>query len=139
MLNGKARAWGLRTFADWSKVWEYPWLWFNGLRSLDWSQIKMLDLGSELSPMPWFLASLGAKVTLVERDSQWLPTWEHLAKETGLKVDWRIVNDDRLPFPARSFDVVTSFSVVEHQPDKRVAINEIARVLKPEGTIRHFF
>ena len=133
MLNSKALAWGLRTFNDWSKVWEYPWLWFNGLSSLDWSQIKMLDLGSELSPMPWFLASLGATVTLVERDSQWLPTWERLAKETGLKVDWCIVNDDRLPFSARSFDLVTSFSVVEHQPDKRVAINEIARVLKPEG------
>ena len=133
MLNNKARAWGLREFTNWSKVWEYPWLWFNGLRSIDWSQIKMLDLGSELSPMPWFLASLGAAVTLVERDSQWLPTWERLAKETGLNVDWCIINDERLPFPARSFDVVTSFSVVEHQRDKSLAINDIARVLKPGG------
>lgn len=93
----------------------------------------MLDLGSELSPMPWFLASLGATVTLVGRDSQWLPAWEHLAKETGLKVDWRIVKGERLPFPARSFDLVTSFSVIEHQENKHLAINEIARVLKPEG------
>jgi SAM-dependent methyltransferase len=133
MLNGLAQTWGLRTFTDWSKIWEYPWLWFNGLYSLDWSHLKILDIGSELSPMPWFLSSLGADVTLVERDPQWLSTWERLAKETGLKVGWRIAGNERLPFLAESFDVVTSFSVIEHQQDKNMAVQEIARVLIPGG------
>ena len=132
-LNRQAGVWGLRTFSDWSKIWEYPWLWFNGLKALDWPRIRLLDLGSELSPMPWFLASLGATVTLVECDTQWMQTWERLAKETGFKVDWRVVKDERLPFPLGSFDVVTSFSVLEHQQDKRLAMNEVARVLKPGG------
>jgi 2-polyprenyl-3-methyl-5-hydroxy-6-metoxy-1,4-benzoquinol methylase len=133
MLNSHAGVWGLRTFINWSKIWEYPWLWFNGLNSLDWSRIKVLDLGSELSPMPWLLASLGASVTLVEQDDQWLPQWQRLAEETGFKVDWRIVKDERLPFQSGSFDVVTSFSVLEHQCNKHLAIDEVARVLKPGG------
>jgi ubiquinone/menaquinone biosynthesis C-methylase UbiE len=83
--------------------------------------------------MPWFLASLGAQVTLVEKDAQWVSTWERLVKETGLGVEWRILPDEHLPFPERYFDVVTSCSVIEHQTDKVLAIAQASRVLKPAG------
>jgi SAM-dependent methyltransferase len=95
--------------------------------------MKLLDLGSELSPVPWFLGTLGATVTLVERDSQWLPTWEYLARKAGFKPEWQIVEDERLPFSDGFFDVVTSFSVIEHQQHKPLAIEEISRVLKSGG------
>jgi len=133
MVNNIASMWGLRQFVDWSKVWEYPWLWFNGLQDVTSFQMKVLDIGSELSPMPWFFASLGAHVTLVESNTQWIPTWERIVKETSLNVEWFIAHDEHLPFPQRHFDVVTSFSVIEHQSDKRRAIDEVARVLKPGG------
>jgi SAM-dependent methyltransferase len=132
-MNAFADRMDLRTFTDWSKVWEYPWLWFNALEKMDWTGKTVLDLGSEKSPMPWYLASLGARVTLIECDPQWIPTWERLRTETGLDVDWHIVDSELLPFSDRSFDVVTSFSVIEHQPDKQRAIDEVSRVLKPGG------
>jgi SAM-dependent methyltransferase len=132
-LNKFAAEWGLRQYANWSKVWEYPHLWFAGLDRVDWQNVRVLDLGSELSPMPWFLASLGAKMVIVERDSRNIPAWEAIRKKTGLPVDWYILDDDVLPFENCSFDVVTSFSVIEHQKDKKTAINEIARVLKKNG------
>ncbi len=40
-----------------------------------------------------------------------------------------------LPFPDRSFDHVIAAEVLEHIPDDRTAIQEIARVLKPGGTL----
>ena len=132
-LNCFSQRLGLRRFTNWSKIWEYPWLWFNGLECVDWANVRLLDLGSELSPMAWFLASLGAKVTLIEADDQWFHSWEEVRKNTGLSVDWKITHDEHLPFPNKSFDVVTSFSVIEHQRDKRLAIDEIVRVLKPKG------
>jgi SAM-dependent methyltransferase len=132
-LNCFSQRLSLRQFTNWSKIWEYPWLWFNGLEYIDWANVRLLDLGSELSPMAWFLASLGAHVTLVETDDQWVPAWEDVRENTGLSVDWHIIHDERLSFPANSFDVVTSFSVIEHQRDKRLAIDEIIRVLKPKG------
>jgi 2-polyprenyl-3-methyl-5-hydroxy-6-metoxy-1,4-benzoquinol methylase len=133
LLNTLAAKWNLRQFTNWSKIWEYPWLWFNGLSQMNWKGSSLLDLGSELSPMPWFLASLGANVTLVETDQQWVPKWERLCDETGLEVKWKIAPVETLPFEDESFDAVTSFSVIEHQKDKVTAVNEAVRVLKPGG------
>ena len=40
-----------------------------------------------------------------------------------------------LPFASETFDLVTCFLVMPHVPDDRVALTELARVLKPGGTL----
>ena len=134
-MNAFAAAGDLRTFTDWSKVWEYPWLWTHALEAARWPGRRLVDLGSEISPLPWFLATLGARVTLIETDAQWIPRWEALRARLKVDVDWHIVDSERLPIPDAEADVLTSFSVIEHQPDKRAAVDEVARVLKPGGTL----
>jgi len=133
VLNALASSLGLRRFTNWSKSWEYPWLWFNGLSQVDWEDTSLLDIGSELSPLPWFFSSLGANVTLVEMDAQCATIWDERKRETGLQVDWQILPDERMPFVKESFDVVTSLSVIEHQRNKAMAVDEAVRVLKPGG------
>lgn len=133
MVNAFASQFGLRTFTTWSKIWEYPWLWFAALGRIDWAGTQLMDLGSELSPMPWFLATLGAKVTLIEVDEQWIPLWQALRKRLGVNVSWHIVGSEQIPAASASVDVVSSLSVIEHQPNKRAAVDEVARVLKPGG------
>lgn len=132
-INTFAESRGLRTFTTWSNIWEYPWLWHAALADVDWAGKHVIDLGSELSPMPWFLATRGAKVTLIETDPQWLPLWEQLRSKLDVDVSWRLVKSEALPFPDASADVVTSFSVIEHQRNKEAAVSEVARVLKPGG------
>ena len=134
-MNAFATAGELRTFTDWSKVWEYPWLWEHALRDINWPGKRVVDLGSEISPMPWFLATLGARVTLIETDPQWIPRWVALRERLRVDVDWHIVDSERLPVDDAGADVLTSFSVIEHQPDKRRAVDEVARVLKPGGKL----
>jgi len=51
-LNAFAADRGLRQMTTWSKIWEYPWLWFNALASIDWRGKRVVDLGSEISPVP---------------------------------------------------------------------------------------
>jgi SAM-dependent methyltransferase len=129
--NAFAQQHGLRQFTDWSKVWEYPWLYQHGLGAIDWRGQQLVDFGSEISPMPWLLATRGARVTLIETDPQWQPLWEKLRAKLGVNVDWHLVSSEVLPLAASSADAVTSFSVIEHQPDKARAMGEIARILKP--------
>ena len=134
-MNSFATGCDLRTFTDWSKVWEYPWLWTHVLHDVHWPGQRLVDLGSEISPMPWFLATLGARVTLIETDPQWVPRWEALRARLGVDVDWHLVDSERLPLADAAADVLTSFSVIEHQPDKGRAMDEVARVLKPGGRL----
>jgi 2-polyprenyl-3-methyl-5-hydroxy-6-metoxy-1,4-benzoquinol methylase len=133
LQNTLAQSMKLRQFTNWSKVWEYPWLWFNALAHVHWPGTRLVDIGAELSPFPWFAAMLGARVTLVETDAQWVPHWTELRERTAVHIQWSIVSNESLPLDARSADVVTSFSVIEHQPDKQAAIAEVARVLRPGG------
>jgi SAM-dependent methyltransferase len=133
LQNVLAQSMGLRQFTDWSKVWEYPWLWFNALAGVHWPSAHLVDIGAELSPFPWFAAMLGARVTLIETDGQWAGHWAHLRERTATRVEWFIVDDEKLPIADGAADVVTSFSVIEHQPDKRAAMAEVARVLRPGG------
>jgi SAM-dependent methyltransferase len=129
--NAFAAKHDLREFTNWSKVWEYPWIYTHGLGKIDWSGLHLVDFGSEISPMPWILASRGAKVTLIETDRQWVDRWEKLRRDLGVDVEWKFVEGDDLPLPDQSADAVSSFSVIEHQRDKVRAVDEIARVLKP--------
>ena len=43
----------------------------------------------------------------------------------------------RMPFPDNTFDVIFSFSVLEHVMDLDAAMRECARVLKPSGIVVH--
>lgn len=41
----------------------------------------------------------------------------------------------RIPFKSNTFDLATSFDVVQSVPDDRAALREMARVLKPGGSV----
>jgi len=131
-VNAFAQTYGLRVHTDWSKVWEYPWVW-QSLSHLHFQDLKILDMGSEISPMPWFFASLGAEVTMTETDSTHLPKWQELKEAHDFSVHWDLISGPRLPMADDTFDVVTSFSVIEHIDDKQSALDEVLRVLKPGG------
>lgn len=142
-INAFAGRYDLRQFTTWSKIWEYPWL---ERRARDWVRpgARILDLGSENSPMPWRWASAGARVTMVEVNDTNVSLWsglrerftsEGLLGESGGDVDWRIVPDERLPFEDGAFSLITSFSVIEHMPDKGRAVDEAARVLRAGGKL----
>lgn len=47
--------------------------------------------------------------------------------------------DDRVPFPAATFDFVCSNQVLEHVDDLDLTVSELARVTKTDGTGVHLF
>jgi SAM-dependent methyltransferase len=46
-----------------------------------------------------------------------------------------VVDVQALPFPAESFDVLVANHMLYHVPEPRLAVREMARVLRPEGVV----
>ena len=134
-LNAFSKPLGLHQYSDFSKNWEYPWLWINGLEDLVRPGVRILDIGSELSPMPWFFASKGAEVTLMEFHGELVGHWEWIRRELNVAVNWKISEAQGLPFPDGRFNIVTSLSVIEHQPNQAEVVDELGRVLEEGGVL----
>lgn len=133
-INGFACVHGLRIHTKWSKMWEYPWTW-QYLGGLIHPCLRVLDIGSEICPMPWFFASLGAQVSMIETEGAYIAKWRDLKEKNSFNIRWDIVSGPQLPLPGNTFDLVTSYSVLEHIPDKDTALWEAIRVLKPGGLL----
>jgi 2-polyprenyl-3-methyl-5-hydroxy-6-metoxy-1,4-benzoquinol methylase len=58
------------------------------------------------------------------------------AKERGLQnISWEKADIQCLPFATSQFDTVISCETIEHVSNPRLAVNELARVLKPGGRL----
>ncbi len=132
-LNSFAYEYSLQLAVKGSRVWEYPWMWFNILRRSNLKNKIIVDLGSELSPVPWLLALMGAKLVLIGYDQKYIPLWEELNEKLNLTVQWKIFNDKIIPLPNDSVDILTCFSVEESKFNNNKTIDEIIRILKPGG------
>lgn len=83
-------------------------------------RLKILDIGGGLINRKESLQSLGL-VTVLD-----------IKKGPGVKV---VADAHQLPFPHKSFDMVTLFMVLEHLQEPRIALDQISRVLKPKGIL----
>jgi methionine biosynthesis protein MetW len=57
------------------------------------------------------------------------------ARKRGIRTHRVNVDQEPLPFPADHFDVITCLDIVEHVFEPRVLIAEVARVLRPGGSL----
>jgi SAM-dependent methyltransferase len=102
---------------------------------------RVLDLGCGGGRHAFEAARLGARVVALDTDPAELgrvtATFAAMAEAGELPegASGRAVTGDatRIPFPDATFDKVIAAEVLEHLPADQVAINELARVLRPGG------
>lgn len=133
-INRMARGNSLQEYTTYSRVWEYPWVWSH-LEALKGQSIAVLDIGSERSPFPWFLAMQGFRLILSDVSGRYWHVWRRASRELGVAVRRLVLDAQNLALPTASVDVYLSVSVVEHVPDKEKVIAEAARVLRPGGLL----
>ncbi|HTD58791.1 MAG TPA: methyltransferase domain-containing protein [Solirubrobacteraceae bacterium] len=96
----------------------------------DLTGVSLLDAGCGTGLFSQAACRRGAAVTSMD-------VGEGLLAEVAKKCDsTRVVGDARaLPFEDRAFEVVVCTEVIEHVPDPTSAVVELARVLRPGGTL----
>jgi ubiquinone/menaquinone biosynthesis C-methylase UbiE len=94
---------------------------------------KALDIGCGVGFVARYLGSTyGMEVHGVDVDPEQIKTaGEYSGESEGLH--FAVADTTQLPFEDDSFDLVLSFMVIHHVGDWRRALDEVGRVLKPEG------
>ncbi|HET6460294.1 MAG TPA: class I SAM-dependent methyltransferase [Syntrophales bacterium] len=94
---------------------------------------NILEVGCGMGTDALMFAREGFKVTGLDITPAHLVLAEKLFNLYYARGTFLEGNAEALPFPDNTFDCVYSFGVLHHTPDTGKAINEIRRVLVPQG------
>lgn len=94
---------------------------------------KILEVGCGTAFVSLYFAKRGYQTTSLDINSFILRTAKENFKKEGKKGQFVVGDAEKLPFLKNTFDVVTSFGLLEHFEDPTQAISEMVRVLKPGG------
>ncbi|MEM9438031.1 MAG: bifunctional 2-polyprenyl-6-hydroxyphenol methylase/3-demethylubiquinol 3-O-methyltransferase UbiG [Pseudomonadota bacterium] len=100
---------------------------------VDWDGRKVLDLGCAGGFMAEALAERGATVTGIDPAADAIQAARAHALGNGITYDVGV--GEALPYDDASFDHVVCVDVLEHVQDLHQVCREVARVLKPGGTL----
>jgi ubiquinone/menaquinone biosynthesis C-methylase UbiE len=99
----------------------------------DW---RMLDIATAAGHTALAFAPHVANVIATDLTREMLTEATKLAAERGVgNVEFREADAEALPFPDGSFDLVTCRIAAHHFPNVPAFVAEVARVLKPGGTL----
>lgn len=85
-----------------------------------------------------YFAMKGADVVSVDRDKRAIDIAKGKLAKQNIKVEVKLADARALPFLKNTFDIVTSFSAIEHMKkdeDRLKAVEEMVRVVKPRGCV----
>jgi SAM-dependent methyltransferase len=97
---------------------------------------SVLDAGCGGGGMPLSFAEEARQVVGIDLAPRFTDAGHRLAAERGLRnLHFTRADGQALPFADASFDMVLSHAVIEHVADAARYMRELARVLKPGGTM----
>lgn len=100
---------------------------------------RVLEIGCGRGGLAVWLARRGvppAKIVAADFARAALSKAQGFARANGLDgIYWQAMDIGHIAFADASFDTVFSCETIEHVPDPRGALGEIARVLKPAGRL----
>lgn len=99
----------------------------------DWTGKQVLDLGCGGGFMSEALAARGASVIGIDPSEQAIKAAQRHAEAGAMGVKYLVGRGEDLSFPPASFDIVVCVDVLEHVENLNLVLDEITRVLRPEG------
>ena len=119
------------------RLWEYVWIYkVLGLAN---GGLELLDLGGPGTHLSILTAMAGSQVTSLDVNPDFVEAAQDCGRSLKLQTLHPCVGDmrDLSRFPDASFDAIVCCSVLEHLTgaDQKLALSEMARVLKPGGRV----
>ena len=94
---------------------------------------QLLEIGCGMGTDLIQLARRNLKVTGIDLTEEGITLAKKRFDLYNLPAELKIDDAENLSFGDNTFDVVYSFGVLHHTPDTQKSINEVRRVLKPDG------
>ena len=96
---------------------------------------RFLDIGCNWGRWSISATRMGYQVSAIDPNPAAILAARRVAMQLGLEIDYRSGSSQVIPYAEATFDVVFSYSVLQHLAKERVTatIAEIDRVLKPGG------
>lgn len=112
---------------------EYP---IPELRLPDGQGRSFLELGCNWGRWCVSAARRGYRVVGIDPSLEGVLAAKRVAETLGVEAEYVVADARHLPFPDGSFDVIFSYSVLQHfaKDDARASVAEAGRVLRPGGT-----
>jgi 2-polyprenyl-3-methyl-5-hydroxy-6-metoxy-1,4-benzoquinol methylase len=114
------------------RLWEYAMaICYSGIKN----GARVLDAGSGGSIFPAILNKKGCDVYVIDLENERINWTKGIASFLKIDLHCDVINMAELPFKKNFFDKIYSVSVIEHiyERERRKALKEMARVLKPGG------
>jgi SAM-dependent methyltransferase len=95
----------------------------------------VLDIGSGAGGVSARLAQAGARVIGLDVAWGFLRLARAAYRDLGVRVLSLFASGERIPLRSASCDLVLAMDILEHVPDPKALLDEIARCLKPSGLV----
>lgn len=96
---------------------------------------KVLEVGCQAGAALVALGQLGADAVGIDIDAKAVSAAQLRAKGYQTQLRAEVGTASEMPFSTGEFDIVVSFDVLEHVPDKLAMLHETVRVLRPGGIL----
>lgn len=98
--------------------------------------LSVVDIGTGTGGMLPHLAAFADRIVGIDHSAPMLRLARARAKRLGLNdVEFHRADVSKLPLPSSSFDVAFAVLVLHHAPKPAIAVQEMARVVKPGGKV----
>lgn len=114
--------------------------WFRGRRRVylrlladalgDFEPSRVLDVGAGVGGFLQPLSEIGDELHFTELEHEGLQHCRRRGFRKGVRA-----SASRLPYRSESFDLICLFDVIEHVDDDQAVLEEVKRLLRPEGLV----
>ncbi len=105
------------------------------LAQAPWAGQRVLDISTGKGRFAINFARAGAQVTALDIAPQMLDLARGASHQASVVVNLLQADAENLPFGVRSFDVVVCMEAIMHVPHPQRLVDEMARVVRPGGTV----